>query len=264
MILRLKLLEVGMITIKSSKEIELMRKAGKIVAIAHQEVKKAIKAGISTGELDKVAEKVILENGAIPSFKGKEGIKGSKFPATICASVNNEVVHGIPGSRILKEGDIISVDIGANFNGYHGDSAKTHPVGIISKEAQKLIDVTRQSFYEGIKLAISRNRLSDISHAVQTYVEANGFSVVRDFVGHGIGNELQEDPQIPNFGKPGYGPRLSTGMTLAIEPMVNIGNYRVKILANNWTVITSDESLSAHYEHTIMITDNQPEILTKI
>jgi len=173
-------------------------------------------------------------------------------------------VHGIPGTRTLIEGDIISVDIGANFNGYHGDSAKTHAVGVISNEAQKLIDVTRQSFYEGINLALSGNRLSDISHAVQTFVESNGFSVVRDFVGHGIGNELQEDPQVPNFGKPGYGPRLMTGMTLAIEPMVNLGDYRIKILPNNWTVITIDESLSAHYEHTILITDNQPEILTKM
>lgn len=253
-----------MISIKSGKEIELMRKAGKIVALAHHEVSQAVKPGISTAELDAIAEKVILKSGAIPSFKGKIGIKGSVFPATICASINNEVVHGIPGVMILKDGDIISVDIGACFQGYHGDSAKTHPVGRISDQASRLIDITRQSFYEGIKFAISGGRLSDISNAVQVFVESNGYSVVRDFVGHGIGSELQEDPQIPNFGKPGYGPRLMSGMALAIEPMVNIGNFKIKVLPNNWTVVTADGSLSAHYEHTILITEGQPEILTKI
>ncbi len=253
-----------MISIKSSKEIELMRKAGKIVALAHQQVSQAIRPGISTAELDAIAEKVIKNNGAIPSFKGKEGIKGSIFPATICASINNEVVHGIPDARVLREGDIISIDIGACMDGYHGDSAKTHPVEKISEEARILIEVTRQSFYEGIKYAKNNNRLSDISNAIQVFVETHGYSVVRDFVGHGIGKELQEEPQIPNFGKPGYGPRLASGMTLAIEPMVNIGDFRVRILPNNWTVVTADGSLSAHYEHTILITEEQPEILTKL
>lgn len=253
-----------MISIKSEREIGFMREAGRIVALAHDKVGKAIRPGISTNELDAIAEKVIRENGAIPSFKGREGFKGSAFPATICASVNNEVVHGIPDKRILKEGDIISVDIGACWSGYHGDSARTHPVGKISDEAGKLIEVTRQSFYEGIKYAVNGSRLSDISHSVQAYVEQNGFSVVRDFVGHGIGRELQEEPQIPNFGRPGYGPRLVKGMVLAIEPMVNIGNYIVKILPNNWTVVTADGSLSAHYENTIVITDGEPEILTKL
>lgn len=253
-----------MISIKSGREIELMRRAGQIVALAHQEVSRAIKSGITTTELDAIAERVIRENGATPSFKGKEGIKGSIFPATICASINNEVVHGIPDNRAIKDGDIISVDIGACFEGYHGDSAKTHAVGEISREARRLIDVTKQSFYEGIRYAKNGNRLSDISHAVQEYVELNRYSVVRDFVGHGIGSELQEDPQIPNFGRPGYGPRLMQGMALAIEPMVNAGDYRVKIMPNNWTVVTADGSLSAHYEHTILITDGEPEILTKI
>lgn len=253
-----------MISIKSDKEIQLMRQAGKIVAMAHDAIEKAIKPGISTIELDKIAEKVILENGATPSFKGIEGHNGSIYPASICASINDEVVHGIPDKRILREGDIISIDIGAQYQGYHGDAAKTHPVGKISLPARKLIEVTRQSFYEGLKYARQGNRLSDISHAVQEFVEANGFSVVRDFVGHGIGRELQELPQIPNYGKPGYGPRLVAGMTIAVEPMVNIGGYDVNILKNNWTVITSDGSLSSHYENTILITENDPEILTKI
>lgn len=253
-----------MITIKSEKEIEYMREAGRIVALAHQEVSLAIKPGVTTKELDAIAEKVIREKGGIPSFKGRKSLKGYIFPATICASVNNEVVHGIPSERILKEGDIISIDIGASYNGYHGDAAKTYPVGRISEEAQKLIEVTEQSFYEGIKYARKGNRLTDISNAIQVFVESRGYSVVRDFVGHGIGRELQEDPPVPNFGKPGYGPRLVPGMTLAIEPMVNMGGYRVKILLNDWTVVTADGSLSAHYEHTILITEDEPEILTRV
>jgi len=253
-----------MISVKSVREIELMRMAGKIVALAHEEVKNFIKPGISTLELDKIAEKVIRENGAIPSFKGKEGMNRSIYPATICASINNEVVHGIPDKKVLKEGDIISIDIGACYKGYHGDSAMTHPVGEVTAEALKLIRVTEQSFYEGIKFAKEGNRLTDISNAVQIFVEANGYSVVRDFVGHGIGRELQEEPQIPNFGRPGFGPRLTKGMTLAIEPMVNMGNYPIKILSNNWTVVTADGSLSAHYENTILITEENPEILTRL
>ncbi len=253
-----------MISIKSDKEIQLMRNAGKVVALAHRQVGLSVEPGVTTAELDAIAEKVIRDNGAIPSFKGREGVKGSVFPATICASVNDEVVHGIPDKRILKEGDIVSIDIGAYLEGYHADSARTHPVGRVPEDVRRLIDITRLSFYEGIKYALSGSRLSDISNAVQVFVEANGYSVVRDFVGHGIGKELQEDPQIPNFGRPGYGPRLAPGMTLAIEPMVNMGDFRVEILPNNWTVVTADGSLSSHYEHTILITDGQPEILTEI
>lgn len=253
-----------MISIKSQKEIELMRMAGRIVALAHDEIRKAIAPGITTQELDNIADKIIKQHGAIASFRGKEGFNGTKYKAVICASVNNEVVHGIPGSRVLKEGDIVSIDIGACYHGYHGDAAKTHPVGRVSTEALRLIDVTKKSFYEGIKFAREGARLTDISHEVQAYVEANGFSVVRDFVGHGIGQELQEEPQIPNFGKPGYGPRLVRGMTLAIEPMVNAGIYKVRVLQDDWTVTTLDGGLSAHYENTILITDAEPEILTKL
>lgn len=254
-----------MISIKSQKEIEFMQMAGKIVAIAHNEIQKVIRPGISTLELDAIAERVIIENGAVPSFKGKEGFNRSLYPAVICASINSEVVHGIPSSkRILKDGDIISIDIGACYNGYHGDAAMTHPVGQVTPEAQKLINVTKQSFYEGIKFARNGNRLSDISNAVQIYIESNGFSVVRDFVGHGIGKELQEDPQIPNYGNPGHGPRLVPGMALAIEPMVNAGGYKINVLNDNWTVVTEDGSLSAHYENSILITEGDPEILTKM
>lgn len=254
-----------MISIKSEKEIEYMREAGHIVALAHRAIKEAIKPGITTKELDDIATKVILENGAVPSFKGQRGLKGSiPFPASICASVNDEIIHGIPGGYRLKEGDIISIDIGACKNGYHGDSAKTHPVGKISENAQKLIDVTRQSFYEGMKYAKQGNRLSDISHAIQEYAESNGFSVVREFVGHGVGAALHEDPEVPNYGRPGRGPRLEKGMTIAVEPMINEGIEDLEILDNRWTVITADGKLSAHYEHTILITDGEVELLTAL
>jgi methionyl aminopeptidase len=248
-----------MIIIKSNKEIEYMREAGKIVAYAHEVVRDAIKPGVTTKELDELAEKEIRKHGAIPAFKGLYG-----FPASICASINEEVVHGIPGLKTLNDGDIISVDIGAIINGYNGDAAKTHPVGKVSDEALKLIEVTRQSFYEGLKYCRKGNRLSDISHAVQTYVESNGFSVVRDFVGHGIGQDMHEDPQIPNYGKPGKGPRLVEGMVLAIEPMVNMGTYHVNTLLDNWTVVTLDGKMSAHYEHSVAITKDEPIILTGI
>lgn len=252
-----------MISIKSEKEIEYMREAGRIVALAHKAVKEAIKPGITTKELDDIATKVILENGAIPSFKGQPGLKGSiPFPASICASVNDEIIHGIPGGYKLKEGDIISIDIGACKNGYHGDSAKTHPVGKISENAQKLIDVTRQSFYEGMKYAKKGNRLSDISHAIQEYAESNGCSVVREFVGHGIGKNLHEDPEVPNYGRPGRGPRLEKGMTIAVEPMINEGIEDLEVLDNRWTIVTADGKLSAHYEHTVLITDGEVELLT--
>ncbi|MDY2902039.1 MAG: type I methionyl aminopeptidase [Bacilli bacterium] len=248
-----------MIVIKSNREIELMREAGRIVALAHKKVQEAIAPGVSTLELDKIAEKTIRDNGATPSFKGYGG-----FPGTICASINNVVIHGIPKSNIkLKNGDIISIDIGAIYKGYHGDCARTHAVGKISEERQRLIDVTRQSFYEGMKYAKPNNRLSDISHAIQTYVESQGFGVVRDFTGHGVGTELHEDPSIPNYGAAGMGPLLRKGMTLAIEPMVTARNYKVKILNDDWTTVTVDGSDSAHYENTIVITDDGYEILTK-
>ncbi len=248
-----------MIYIKSRKEIELMREAGRIVAQAHEFIRDAIKPGVTTKELDQIAEKHILGKGAIPAFKGYGG-----FPANICASINHEVVHGIPGLKKLKDGDIISIDIGAIYKGYYGDAAKTHPVGNVSQKAQELIDVTRQSFYEGIEFAKLGYRLSDISHAIQSYVEKHGFSVVRNYVGHGIGTNMHEEPQIPNYGPPGKGPRLREGMALAIEPMINIGTYDVKVLSDGWTVVTLDGEYSAHYEHTIAITDAEPEILTKL
>ncbi|ABW18076.1 type I methionyl aminopeptidase [Alkaliphilus oremlandii] len=246
-----------MIYIKSRQEIELMREAGKIVAEAHELVREAIKPGITTMELDQIVETHILKRGAIPAFKGYGG-----FPASTCTSVNHEVVHGIPGLKRLEEGDILSVDIGALYKGYYGDSAKTHAIGKISPRAEELIEVTRQSFYEGIKFAKLGYRLSDISHAIQTYVESKGFSVVRNYVGHGIGTSMHEEPQIPNYGPPGKGPRLKEGMVLAIEPMINIGTYEVKVLSDGWTVVTLDGEYSAHYEHTVAITDDEPEILT--
>ncbi|MDO4721188.1 MAG: type I methionyl aminopeptidase [Peptostreptococcaceae bacterium] len=249
-----------MIIIKSNHEIELMREAGKIVAETHALLKEAVRPGVSTYELDRLAEKNILRYGATPSFKGYGGFSGS-----ICASPNEVVVHGIPSKDIiLKEGDIISIDIGAYYKGYHGDSAKTHAVGEISEEDAKLIEVTKQSFYEGIKFARLGFRLSDISSAVQEYAESHGFSVVRDFIGHGVGKDLHEDPEIPNYGRPGRGPRLAKGMVLAIEPMINQGTYRVKVLGDGWTAVTLDGKKSAHYEHSIAITEDEPMILTQL
>ena len=248
------------VTIKSNREIELMREAGKILAIVHNELEKAIKPGITTKQIDKLGEEIIRSYGCIPSFLNYNG-----YPASICVSVNDEVVHGIPNKkRILLEGDIVSLDAGVIYKGYHSDAARTHAVGQISNEAQKLIDVTRESFYEGIKYAKAGNHLYDISKAIQNYVESHGFSVVRDLVGHGIGKELHEEPQVPNFKQKGRGLRLQKGMTLAIEPMVNMGAYDVWWLEDDWTVVTQDESLSAHYENTILITDGEPEILSLI
>jgi methionyl aminopeptidase len=246
-----------MIYLKSQREIELMRQAGRIVALAHEAIRNIIEPGITTLELDAIAEKIIRENGGIPAFKGYGG-----FPGSICASVNDEVVHGIPGHRKLVNGDIISVDIGVNLNGYYGDAAKTHPVGHVSEEARLLIEDTRQSFYEGLKMCEVGNRLSDISHAIQSYSEKKGYGVVRDLVGHGIGTALHEDPQVPNYGAAGKGPRLQVGMILAIEPMINIGSYHVETLEDNWTVVTLDRKLSAHYEHTVAITKDGPQLLT--
>jgi methionyl aminopeptidase len=248
-----------MIIIKNDMEIEYMRRAGRLVGETLARLEEAIKPGITTAELDKIAEEFILKHNAKPSFKGYHG-----FPASICASTNSEVVHGIPASRVLEEGDIISIDCGVILNGYQGDAARTVPVGKISNAAENLIKVTKESFFKGIEFAQVDNRLSDISAAIQTYVESFGFSVVRDFVGHGIGKDMHEDPEVPNFGRPGRGPKLKHGMVLAIEPMVNIGRYHVRVEPNDWTVVTEDGSLSAHYENTVAILNNGPEILTLI
>ncbi|AGK51914.1 type I methionyl aminopeptidase [Bacillus sp. 1NLA3E] len=247
-----------MIICKTPREIDIMREAGRIVALTHQELKKHIRPGITTKELDVIAEQFIRKQSAIPSFKGYNGFRGS-----ICASVNNELVHGIPGDRVLNNGDIISIDIGAKYNGYHGDSAWTYPVGEIDENSKRLLEVTEESLYLGLKEAKPGERLSNVSHAIQTYVEANGFSIVREYVGHGVGQDLHEDPQIPHYGPPNKGPRLKPGMVLAIEPMVNAGSRYVKTLADDWTVVTVDGFRCAHFEHTIAITETGFEILTK-
>ncbi|ADC49790.1 MULTISPECIES: type I methionyl aminopeptidase [Alkalihalophilus] len=248
-----------MIICKTERELEIMREAGRIVALTHQELKQHIQPGITTKELDEIAEKLIRSHGATPSFKGYNGFTGS-----ICASVNEELVHGIPGSRVLKDGDVISVDIGAKLNGYHGDSAWTYAVGTISDEDQQLLDVTENALYKGLEQAKPGERLSDISHAIQTYAEPLGYSIVREYVGHGVGQDLHEDPQIPHYGPPGKGPRLKPGMVLAIEPMINAGSRYVRTLADNWTVVTVDGKNCAHFEHTIAITETGYEILTKL
>ncbi|MFS0820956.1 type I methionyl aminopeptidase [Bacillus sp. 1P02SD] len=248
-----------MIICKSPREIEILREAGKIVALTHQELQKYITPGISTKELDTIAEKFIRGYDAIPSFKGYNGFRGS-----ICTSVNEELVHGIPGDRVLQDGDIISIDIGAKYNGYHGDSAWTYPVGAISLENQKLLEVTKNALYQGLEEAKPGVRLSNISHAIQVYVETHDFSIVREYVGHGVGKELHEEPQIPHYGPPNKGPRLKPGMVLAVEPMVNAGSRYVNTLADNWTVVTVDGKTCAHFEHTIAITETGYEILTKL
>jgi methionyl aminopeptidase len=248
-----------MIIIKNHEEIAIMRKAGRIVGETLLLLEKEVKPGITTANLDRMAEEFITKHGAKPSFKGLYG-----FPSSLCISVNEQVIHGFPGSYVLKEGDIVSIDCGASFDGYHGDAARTFPVGNISVEAHKLIDITKESFFQGIKFAKTGNKLTDISHEIQSYVEAAGFSVVRDFVGHGIGRKVHEDPNVPNFGKSGRGPKLVEGLVLAIEPMVNIGTHKVKTLKDGWTVVTADFSLSAHYENTVAILSDGPEILTLI
>ena len=246
------------VTIKSEKEIELMREAGRILAIVHEELEKFIRPGISTLDIDKKGYEIIKSYGCIPSFLNYNG-----YPASICVSVNDEVVHGIPRKdRILLEGDIVSLDAGVIYKGYHSDAARTWAVGEVSKEAKKLMEVTEQSFFEGMKYAKAGHHLFEISAAIENYVVANGFSCVRDLVGHGIGKELHEDPQIPNFKQRRRGPKLVPGMTLAIEPMVNAGKYHVCWLDDEWTVVTEDESLSAHYENTVLITDGEPELLS--
>ncbi len=247
-----------MVTIKSHREIELMRKAGKLLAQTHEELEKAIKPGMSTWQIDKLGEEIIRSFGCIPSFLNYNG-----FPASICVSLNDEVVHGIPRKDcIVQEGDIVSLDAGLIYEGYHSDAARTVAVGEISDEAKKLIEVTRQSFFEGIKYAKAGNHLHDISNAIGDYCESFGYGVVRDLVGHGIGKNLHEDPQIPNFRQKRRGIKLQAGMTLAVEPMINMGTYQVCWLDDDWTVVTEDGSLSAHYENTILITDGEPEILT--
>lgn len=246
------------ITIKSQREISTMREAGNILAIVHDELEKLIEPGISTMHLNKYAEKRIREFGCIPSFLDYNG-----YPASLCVSVNDEVVHGIPNKkRMLQEGDIVSLDCGVIYEGYQSDAARTYAVGTISEESQRLIDVTKQSFFEGIKFAKAGNHLYDISKAIQQYVESNGFSVVRDLVGHGIGKDLHEEPQIPNFKQIGRGVRLKPGMTLAIEPMINAGTYDVWFLDDDWTVVTRDGKYSSHYENTILITEGEPELLS--
>lgn len=256
-----------MITIKSKSEIEKMKEACRVAALAQKAVEEAIKPGISTWELDKIAENTMRNNGAIPAEKGyPSGVRGvPAFPGSICASVNDEVIHGIPSKKvILKEGDIVSVDLVAFKDGFNGDCARTYIVGKIDKETQRLINVTKQAFFEGIKYAKKGNRLGDISHAIGEFVEKNGFSVVKEFQGHGIGRQMHEDPGIPNYGKAGRGIRLEPGMTLAIEPMVIYGGDGILQLDDGWTIITEDGTNAAHYENTILITEGDPEILTII
>ena len=246
-----------MIAIKNERELEFMRQACKITAAARALAGDMVKPGVCTKEIDKAVHDFIVSQGAKPSFLNYSG-----FPASSCISVNSTVIHGIPSDYKLQEGDIVSVDVGAYYKGFHGDCAATYACGTIAAEAEKLIAVTKQSFFEGIRFAKKGHRVSDISHAIQTYVESNGFSVVRSFVGHGVGAQLHEEPEVPNFGSPGRGPRLLPGMTLAIEPMVNVGVYDVQVLKDRWTTVTADGKLSAHYENTVLITDGEPEILT--
>jgi len=249
-----------MIIIKSDDEIDLMRTSGKVTGFILKELENFIKPGISTADIDNFVENTIRKNGMIPTFKGYGG-----FPASACVSINEEVVHGIPDQkRYLQEGDIVSVDVGSTYKGYVSDAARTYPVGKISPIAQKLIDVTRDSFFAGLEYCRVGHRLSDISHAIQVRAESEGFSVIRDFVGHGVGQNMHEDPQIPNYGKAGRGPRLAKGMVFAIEPMICEGTYDVETLSNDWTVVTLDGKLSAHYENTVVISDGEPELLTLV
>ena len=246
-----------MITLKSAHEIEAMRLAGKITAAARALAREMVKPGVTTQQIDKAVHRFITKQGAIPSFLHYNG-----YPASVCVSVNDEIIHGIPGDRVLHEGDIVSVDVGARYRGFNGDCAGTFPCGKCSDEALRLIRITRQSFFEGIQFARVGYRISDIGHAVQEYAESYGYSLVREYVGHGVGASLHEAPEIPNYGKPGHGPRLQKNMTIAVEPMVNVGGYEVRVLDNGWTVVTADGSLSAHYENSLLVTDGEPEILT--
>lgn len=248
-----------MISIKSPREIELMRKAGEIVALAHKEVAKVIKVGISTKEIDRIIEDLIVSQGASPSFKGYGG-----FPAASCISINDTLVHGIPDDTLLKEGDIVSVDIGANYKGYHGDSAWTYGVGEISEQAKNLMEVCKDSLYHGLSFVKAGNHLGDVSHAIGEFVYLKGYTVPYDYTGHGIGSSLHEDPAIPNYGEAGKGPILKVGMVLAIEPMVHVGKAQTKVLADEWTVKTKDGSLAAHFEHTVVVLQDGCEILTQL
>ena len=254
-----------MITIKSQRELDLMKRAGEVVMRVHLRMLELVVPGVTTFELNRVAAEIIRQAGAVPSFLGFPcSLGGIDFPGVICASCNEEVIHGLPGSRVLQEGDILSVDVGAILNGWHGDAARTYPVGRISGEAARLLAVTEESFNRGMEAAIPGNRIRDVSAAVQRRVEENGFSAVRDFVGHGIGTEMHEEPQIPNYVCRERGPRLAEGMTLAIEPMVNAGIWKVNVLSDKWTVVTADGALSAHHENTVAITAHGPVILTQI
>lgn len=247
-----------MVVLKTGRELSVMREACRISAGALKKAGAAVEPGVTTAELDRIAEEYILSQGATPNFKNYEG-----YPATACISVNNEVIHGIPSKkRRIQSGDIVSIDLGAKFDGYHGDNAATFACGDVSDEAKRLMSVTRECLNKGIGAALAGGRIGDISHAIQSFAEANGFSVVREFVGHGIGTSLHEAPEVPNFGAAGHGIRLLPGMTLAIEPMVNAGNYGVKVLPDGWTVLTRDGSLSAHFEHTVVITPGGPQIMT--
>ena len=246
-----------MITLKSEHEIELMRRAGKITAAARALAREMVQPGVTTQQIDKAVSHFIKSQGAVPSFLNYNG-----YPASVCVSVNDEIIHGIPGKRVLREGDIVSVDVGAYIGGFHGDCAGTYPCGQVSDEALDLIRVTQQSFFEGIKFAREGYRLSDISHAVQEYAESHGYSIVREYVGHGIGRRMHESPEVPNFGNPGHGPRLLRGMTIAVEPMVNAGSAAIRQMSDGWTVKTADGKNAAHYENTILITDGDPELLT--
>lgn len=246
-----------LISVKSPREIERMRKAGRITAAARKLAGEMVEPGVTTLEIDREVRKFIESHGAKPSFLGYGG-----FPGSACISINEVVIHGIPDHRKLQDGDIVSVDVGAFFQGFHGDCAATFPCGRVSEEAKRLIDVTERSFWEGIKMARAGNRVSDISHAVQQYAEGQGCGVVRSFVGHGVGAKLHEAPEVPNFGPAGHGPRLIAGMTLAVEPMITAGHWEVRVLQDKWTTVTVDGSLAAHYENSILITDGDPEILT--
>lgn len=248
-----------MIIRKSEREVELMREAGRIVALVHERFAKEVKPGVTTKQLNKIAEDIIIKHGATPSFKGYGG-----FPATVCASVNQVLIHGFPNDKPLVEGDIVSLDVGACYKGYHGDSGWTYAVGTISPEAKQLMEVTENSLFKGLEIVKPGVHLSDVSHAIQEYVESYGYSVPIEFTGHGIGSNLHEDPPIPNYGRPGRGPILKEGMALAIEPMVNLGERYTKTLSDGWTVETIDQKITAHYEHTIVVTTDGYEILTKL
>ena len=253
----MKLWGFEMIKIKSPREISLMRQAGKITAAARALAGDMVTAGITTREIDRAVHDFIVSKGATPTFLNYNG-----YPASLCISVNDELIHGIPGGRVLQDGDVVSIDVGATKDSYVGDCAATFIVGQGTEAARRLVEVTRQSFFEGIKYAREGYRISDISHAIQEYVEKNGYSIVREYVGHGVGAQMHESPEVPNYGKPGHGPRLTKGMTIAVEPMVNEGTAAIRVLPDGWTVVTADGRLAAHYENTILITDGDPEILT--